>query len=123
MEAKMNNPFKGKVATAVLDLSDEDGKKTGVQYHDTIIVEFTNDTIKLNSGGWRTVTTKRRMNQVSEEYDLAIRVYQKYDSWWVERYIGQAASHIPLHSNYGRVHSGQQWGTKIPFTDNMIIKR
>jgi hypothetical protein len=114
MEAKMNNPFKGKVATAVLDLSDEDGKKTAVQYHDTIIVEFTDDTIKLNSGGWRTVTTKRRMNQVSEEYDLAIRVYQKYDSWWVERLTTLAGTSIPPKN---------LTGYRIPFTDNMIIKR
>ena len=96
------NPFKGKVATSVLDLSDEFGKKTGVQYHDTIVVEFTGYTIKLNSGGWRTVTTKLRMNQVSEQYDLGFHVYQKYGSWWVEPKNG---------------------GVKMPFIDNMTIKR
>ena len=101
MEAKMN-PFKGKAATSVLDLSYKNGKKTGVQYHDTIVVEFTDDTIKLNSGGWRTATTKLRMNQVSDQYDLGFRVYQKYDSWWVEPKNG---------------------GAKMPYIDNMTIKR
>lgn len=96
------NPFKGKAATSVLDLSDKNGKKTGVQYHDTIVVEFTDDTIKLNSGGWRTATTKLRMNQVSDQYDLGFRVYQKYDSWWVEPKNG---------------------GAKMPYIDNMTIKR
>ncbi len=101
MEAKMN-PFKGKAGTSVLDLSDKNGKRTGVQYHNTIIVEFTDYTIKLNSGGWRTATTKLRMNQVSGQYDLGFHVYQKYGSWWVEPKNG---------------------GVKMPYIDNMTIKR
>ena len=106
------NPFKGKAATAVLDLSDRNGKRTGVQYHDTIIVEFTYTTIRLNTGGWYTATTKRRMNQVSQEYDLGFHVYQKYGSWWVEpyRYL------YPL----GTPKNG---GAKMPFIDNMIYRR
>lgn len=36
-----------------------------IRLHDTDIVIFHDDgTVTLNSGGWRTVTTKRRINQL-----------------------------------------------------------
>ena len=103
MEAKMN-PFKGKVGTSVLDLSDKNGKRTGVQYHNTIIVEFTDHEIRLNATDpdGHTPTTKLRMNQVSQQYDLGFHVYQKYGSWWVEPKNG---------------------GAKMPYIDNMTIRR
>ena len=41
-------------------------------------------TITLNSGGYRTATTKRRMNEVSEEYDLGFKVYQKNVDWYID---------------------------------------
>ena len=35
----------------------------GLKLHDTVIVDFKNDrTIVLNTNGWKTVTTKRHMN-------------------------------------------------------------
>lgn len=34
-----------------------------IKYHDTDVVLFTPDYIELNSGGWRTLTTKARMNE------------------------------------------------------------
>ena len=40
--------------------------------------------ITLNSGGYRTATTKRRMNEVSEEYDLGFKVYQKNFDWYID---------------------------------------
>ncbi len=108
---KTMNPFKGKAATAVLDLSDRNGKRTGVQYHNTIIVEFTEHEIKLNATdpngeSWLTPTTKLRMNQVSDLYDLGIHVYQKYGTWWVCN---------DTDTGYGTM--------RLPFTDNMIINR
>ena len=41
-------------------------------------------TITLNSGGYRTATTKRRMNEVSKEDDLGFKVYQKNGDWYVD---------------------------------------
>ena len=70
-------------------------------------MEFTDHEIRLNATDpdgepWHTPTTKLRMNQVSGQYDLGFHVYQKYGSWWVEPKNG---------------------GVKMPYIDNMTIKR
>ena len=61
----------------------EDGI-TRIVYHNTAVVKFNNDEIILNSDGWNTVTTKTRMNQASNQFDLGFRVYQKNFDWFVE---------------------------------------
>jgi hypothetical protein len=70
----------GKTATKVFN---EDGITT-VRYHDTDIVQFTRGTIYLNTGGWFTATTKRRMNQTSDLFDLGYTVYQRDFTWHVD---------------------------------------
>ena len=56
-----------------------------VYYHDTPVVKkYANGEITLNTGGWLTPTTKRRMNQVSEAYNLGYKVYQKNYNWYVD---------------------------------------
>lgn len=41
-------------------------------------------TVRLNHGGWKTATTKMRMNQFSAEYcDGAYSVYQEKGEWYV----------------------------------------
>lgn len=77
-----------------------DGNKTSVVYHQTAIVIFDQNTIQLNSGGWLTATTKKRMNQTSMQYSLSFGVYQKDFQWYVD-YMGET----------------------LPFTDNMILER
>lgn len=56
---------------------------TKIALYDTTIVEFTKKTIKLNSGGFYTRTTKERMNQVSREYNLGFQVFQDKYIWQV----------------------------------------
>ncbi len=63
-----------------------------VTYHNANIVVWDDDSIKLNTGGWFTATTKKRMNQVSREYSLGFHVYQKAHKWYVE-YRGQVVSY------------------------------
>jgi len=60
------------------------GETGWVDYHGTRIVEFDSDTITLCAGGWKSATTKRRMNQASESFGLGYRVYQEDYRWWVE---------------------------------------
>lgn len=79
----MPNPFRTKTATTVLDLSDSDGVRTAVRFYQTNVVEFTPDFVRLDSGGWETVTTKRRMNEVSDLFDLGFGVFQKNFEWFV----------------------------------------
>ena len=56
---------------------------TAVRYHDTNVVAFNDDFIILNTGGYRTPTTKRRMNQASLQYNLGFSVYQADFTWYV----------------------------------------
>tara|TARA_R100001440_G_scaffold48942_1_gene68780 strand:+ start:159 stop:467 length:309 start_codon:yes stop_codon:yes gene_type:complete len=94
MKAILPNPFSGKVATTVFDVSDKTGLKTAVRYHNTNIVEFTPTSVTLNSGGWDTATTKRRMNEVSCQYNLDFWVSQENFKWWVS--VGPSGKPIPF---------------------------
>jgi hypothetical protein len=62
-------------------VTDEDGI-TKVQYHDTVVVSFTPHRIVLNTGGWKTATTKKRMNQASLHYRLGYLVHQDKGRWY-----------------------------------------
>jgi hypothetical protein len=61
-----------------------DEEKTWVFFHDTPVVTFNDETIELNTGGWKTRSTKVRMNQASQEFKLGFRVFQKQGGWFVE---------------------------------------
>ena len=68
----------GKVATSVFT---EDGL-IKVVYHSTVVVAFNDRLITLNTGGWRTATTKTRMNQTSSEFGLGYNIFQKNFKWF-----------------------------------------
>jgi succinate dehydrogenase/fumarate reductase flavoprotein subunit len=55
----------------------EDGADTIVKYHNTEVVRFNSKRIVLNTGGYETMTTRRRMNQASNQFDLGYSVYSK----------------------------------------------
>ena len=73
---------------------------TRVQYHSTVVVSFDADHIRLDSGGWRTATTKTRMNQASRQFGLGFSVLQRNFEWFVA--VG---------------------GLIVPFHDGMYIRR
>ena len=55
-----------------------------VVYHNTEVVKVRNNRyITLNNGGYYTATTKRRMNQASQQYNLCFSVYQSDFTWYV----------------------------------------
>ena len=55
-----------------------------VTYHSTDVVTVNQDgSITLNTGGWRSKTTKLRMNQASNQYGLGYQVWQKDWEWFV----------------------------------------
>ena len=86
----------GKTATSIYT---EDGI-TCVRYHATEVVKFNHELIELQSGGWETQTTRNRMNQASNQFDLGFRVYQEHFDWFVH-------------------YKDQEWG----FVDNMVLNR
>jgi len=92
----VRHKFNRKVATRI---EQEDGM-TKIYYHETPVVSFNADKIVLDSGGWRTVTTKRRMNEVSREFGLDFDVSQRDFRWFV-------------------THKGKE----VPFDDYMELKR
>jgi len=62
-----------------------DNRELIVCYHSTEVVKVINDRyVVLKSGGWLTPTTKRRMNQASEQYQLNYLVYQRGFVWYVK---------------------------------------
>ena len=67
-------------STAVF--TDDDGR-TKCVYHSTPVAEFDQSRIYLNTGGWRSLTTKTRMNQFSNQFKLGYSVYQKDFDWFV----------------------------------------
>ena len=64
------------------------GGRTEVIYYETAVVQFSAQTIWLNTGGWWTASTKSRMNQVSQHFDLGFRVFAKNGTWYVD-YLGK----------------------------------
>ena len=82
------------------NISAEDGITT-IRYHQTAVVKFTGKQVILDSGGWRTATTKTRMNQASNQFDLNYGVYQENGDWFVN---------LPN-------------GETVPFVDGLIITR
>ena len=67
-----------------------------LRLHRTRIVAFHEDgSVRLNSGGWQTVTTKERLNWVS-----GIRVFQQDWQWYV---------YIP------------KTGETVPYSDGMVL--
>ncbi len=68
---------------------------TKVQYHSTVVAEWTDTTITLRTGGYFSRTTKTRMNQSSAQFDLGYHVRQRAGQWDVE-YKGER---IPFDAN------------------------
>ncbi len=56
-----------------------------VRYHSTdVVTVYPNGKIVLNTGGYRSATTKTRMNQASRQYGLGFQVFQSKYDWYVE---------------------------------------
>jgi hypothetical protein len=75
---------------------DVDGKAGRVTYHRTPIVEWSSQFITLRSGGWQSVTTKRKMNQASHQFGLGYSVFQRDFEWFVVTPHGDTAAYPNL---------------------------
>lgn len=52
---------------------------SAIRLHKTDIITFNKDRVILNSGGWRTVTTKDRINKFSP-----VKIYQQHGIWYLQ---------------------------------------
>lgn len=61
-----------------------------VRYVDTNIVTWDADHVTLNTGGWRSATTKQKMNQAAWQFKLGYSVRQRQGLWFVSRWDASA---------------------------------
>jgi len=87
-----NSEFQGDVierlGPTVAEIKLKDSWKIGIQLHQTVIAEYqmNEHSLTLNSGGWRTITTKKWLNKAIERYlpsTLNCYVYQEKNKWYV----------------------------------------
>jgi len=64
----------------------EQNEVLSVVYHSTEVVKFDRKSkmLTLDTGGYFSNTTKTRMNQTSNQFDLGFQVYQKNFEWFVD---------------------------------------
>lgn len=86
-------------ATAIF--TDREGF-TNVIYHNTAVVRFNADTVILNNGGWKTVTTKTRMNQAARQFKLPYGVSQVKGVWYTNNVPWEGCS-IAINRKTGKV--------------------
>ena len=67
---------------------------TRVTYWATPVVTIARSHATLESGGWRTRTTKLRMNQASMEYGLGFHVRQVNYRWLVDMPHGEVTPYV-----------------------------
>ena len=91
--------FKGTARTIVT----VPGQGRMYSYHRTAVVVVREDgTIRLDSGGWKTATTRTAMNQASHQDCLGFKVFQRDFEWFVswqghdiEFKDGMILTHVP----------------------------
>lgn len=92
----------------------EFGNSTKLFYHGNLIAKIESDKITLDCCGWKTKTTKDRMNQFSHEYDLNFSVFQSKKMWFVR--IGENI--LPFENGKIEFLKGQ---TKMLIVKNVIL--
>lgn len=76
-------------------LEERDGETIALRFHYTGVVTYKSDgRVILKTGGWKTVTTKERLNAFSP-----VGVYQRRGVWYVSYYTG-GGYHRPLGTFY-----------------------
>ena len=76
-----------------------DGDTWMVRLHNTNIFKMVEEesgrVITLNSGGWQTATTKKRINEAFESIGLRLVLYQDKGDWYIQ--LGNVAPTVPFY--------------------------
>ena len=88
IEQQMNNAISNKVDWSLSNTRVDYNESTNcstVVLHRTAIAVYDHNTnaLKLNTGGWHSVTTKSRLNAILSELIAGARVYQKAFDWYL----------------------------------------
>lgn len=74
-----------------------EGLETRVRLHSTDVVTFCPERIILNTGGWETATTKNRMNQASNQFQLGYHVFSRKGQMYLR--MKDSTNAIPFSGN------------------------
>jgi len=77
-------PRMNKLSSYKTTITRDEAGATYVTYHRTVIVKFDDRSITLNTGGWDSVTTRRKMNQAARQFGLPFGVYRKAHVTYVQ---------------------------------------
>lgn len=58
-----------------------------IRFHNTDILFVKDGVVTLNSGGWKTVTTKDRINQFLRHFDVPFYIQQRNHQWFIAQGI------------------------------------
>jgi hypothetical protein len=84
------------------------GTHVAVRLHQTDVVDLLPDgSVRLRTGGWRTVTTKERINRYLDP--LGLQLYSDRGTWKIARFKAAMTS------------NGWATGTPVPFVEEMVI--
>lgn len=113
-----------KVANNTLEYDLEDGSRA-IQHQDTVIViKQTDGTIILNSGGWRTYTTKERINRY---LPAGVHLYQENHEWILEVRKNSSPERIALFIDDIRIRPDKTFvfpdGTKNELAKRKATKK
>ena len=75
--------MKNTIGTHATAIHTDDNGYTNVVYHSTPVVKFNGARIILNTGGYYSNTTKKRMNETSQEFNLGFHVAAIRGKWHV----------------------------------------
>lgn len=86
-----------------------------VIYAGTEIVRWDdNEQVTLNSNGWRSSTTKRKMVQASNQFGLGFTVNQKAGEWFVTRFGRSPEGYLSAFAEHGAVTFPYYDGISFP---------
>ena len=89
-------------------------------YRDTVVVKWSRRYLVLNSGGWRSATTKLRMNQAANQFSLGYQVYQENFDWYV---YYNTLFLKPLDASSVAKDTVVENSARVDFHDNLIFQR
>lgn len=96
------------VARNTVEFTRPNGNRV-LRFHDTDIAEWSGDTLVLNSGGFRTVTTKARINEI---LPAGIRLDQDRGNWWLRQDGERVAFYDGIAIRDGRIPAATRKGER-----------
>jgi len=101
------NPQTSRVSGTATRVWQDDAGNTHVRYHNTDVVSFNDRWITLRTGGYKTVTTKARMNQASNQFSLGYGVFQRAGEWhvdWIDQELDFSENILSLDRTAEHLH-------------------